>query len=207
MRRWRPTGRPRYPRTSYQSYDSGYTTAPIYHSPSLFQNPNGVNSSNYPSNVDAIQGQLTSLQNSQLRHYETLDSHRKEIHQGFTTISEDLYEIYQLLENLSDFGNPHMEQYMPENHGDQYPPVSISEKKIITDNSIQQPSNVSIGVAMTSPLSQSNIPSLRTQQQEALSIGGILSELDKIPPQEKFKEVESAIKKHQARKKLSVKIV
>lgn len=207
MRRWRPTGRPRYPRTLYQSYDSEYTTAPIYRSPSLFQNPNGVNSMSYPSNVDAIQGQLTSLQNSQLKHYETLESHRKEIHQGFITMSEDLYEIYRLLESLSDFGSPPMEQYMPENHGDQSHPVCISEKKTIINNSIPQTSNTIIGDAMTSQPSQYNTQSLRTVQQEALSIGAIQSELDKIPPQEKFKEVESAIKRHQARKKIAVKIV
>lgn len=218
MRRWRTTGyqsRRNYPRTtSYPNYYSGYTTAPTYQSHLPFPNENGEIYNSYPNNVNAIQGQLTSLQNSQLSVSGILESFRKEIHQGFTTMSEDLYEIYRHLEPLSPSGNEPMDLYMPQNQKEQYPPVYTTGKNNIIVNSIPPINQNGAQCAnpilsqecqiKNIPISQSTIQQSRIQQQEVSSIGAMESELDKLPPPNKFSEVESAIKKHQQRKKLKI---
>jgi len=205
MRRW-----PRYPnryspRTSYRSYDSGFTMAPTYQSPSPFQNGNSDNSLNYPSNANAIQGQLTPLQNSVLTICESLKSLQKDVDQGFTIMSEDILQMYQQLESSFPSGSEPMAQFTPENLNQTYTPPCTSVRKTIIENSIPPTLSAITGDVMNTVPYPYTSQSLRTQQQEALSIGAMQSEISQLKSPLKPKERASVIEKHK-KSKLNVTI-
>jgi len=203
MRRWRYGNSGRNNTLSHQTSGSGYITGQSYQSPLRFQRKNGENSLNLPTNANAIQGQLTSLQSQFLQLCDRLDLQLKESNQNFITMSEDLFEIYQLLESLCPTGNEPMEKSILPNQKDLLEPVSISEKKTSTPSSTAEMFIANMDKLNYATLkdlsSQLNTRLLQTQQQEALQNGELISELKK----EKSLTPESIIQKHKKAKQKS----
>lgn len=215
MNRWRPQTykaqnyRYRNPQevlTSYPNYYSEPITGPTYQSHLHLQNQNGDHSLDMPSNANAIQGQLTSLQSAVLNLSENLDLFRRDQRNDSITMSEDLYEIYLSLECLSNIGKEPMDTFTPLNQKVTSKPVSIIENKTITKNFMQDIPYSDLAKSTSDVLkdriSQLNTLLLQKQQQEASCIGDLdyLAEVKQNSPS--LPSAESIIKKHQKQKEI-----